>query len=1540
MADITKIASAYDMVEIMKNIGSNYFGEELSDQRIGMFGFTTEALANMFGAAILDASNRQKEYNISTARKRSTLLYEGAKFDVNIDNAKPGKMTAYIGILTSSITNPTYNGGYGTKEGDVNNPNYKLVLERDSVINIANFDFMFEHDIQINATYNQVTKGYTYSVQYLLEGEIDNTSLTGPYIEPAFTTAYDIDNKYIQSYVQTYNDNGSNISILLFKVELVQINRETTVYPIIKNDIISLTGLDFPYSNELSHFNVFYRKNNTSTWENIQTVPIYNSDIKYENNVIYYEVFHDEKKIRLDITDFKPAYNSEIRIDIYNTMGVEPNGLEYTGDGSDIIITLNTRDERHSYTGLELNCKPISSVSNGSSVPDIEELRKRVIRAKQTVNSVDTDYDLINYMKDRDSTNDCVFIKKRNDIIERRYSCYMIPRMLEKDIIPTSTLDFVFPNFKENSNTNIDMVTFDKAITYGDDIININDSVSGKSNIYYPTGSSTIYTKFTAIPNLYMMTISETQNDNNYIPIGSYKRNGVHFTMYEKLSKYKEDHIPDDNGFIDNNIIISDTYLLKFKENTTNKVYYFNNRKNNVFYDKISSVDMVKYFSPKNGIQIYQKVIDGVNCLKSYILETVGYSCPIINQLNNACVFIKDDNGEYIYEDGKYKISSDGTEKYTLYHIENNANPNIRFGNNDNNDITEEEFNTFSQIYNTIYPYKYACYKSSSNSFQNLTIYVKDTNDEYIDPYKDESDLYQFTPINNVIDYDNQYIIYRGDNSSLVNHMIEYKLSTNDVANLTSDLDKYVFSIIGKYIPIEYNEWKNDDTLNDNKYYLIRNYANGKQEIYYYPYYKSNENGKILLSNIATYVPVESNTFNTIIDDTYGYYIGKNNSIDLLYKELIYVINTEPQEYDSKYYYDNDQKCYILNVDPRDVKGIVYTLDTNNDRTHITIKAGTPFALKQNIVNKKYVEGEDIDVSFDLNKEYYKYPIMSLDSLDDDFKKENSLLVINRNETQEGNSEIPKFGVDENTGLYFTKNNEPLEKTMKVYSSPYTMVYDIENQIMSYYLTSISKTLNMNMIDEETDTPVNFSIDTITVERNTIKEEESVYTITLILITNGDISNAVYANNGITEKNTGNVANSIMLKGFIYDTDENLKGYINFDNVETNVNNNVNIFKFKGEFKISDILSNTYCTNLLNMHNIHNLRYDSMLENKYTDEILKEYIVPSDIKTDANFLNLRATNLRFAIGCYYIDRTGMPEEDINKYDSIETGVPHPIIPSDITGNAIAMKSIGTGTKEYPRFVSKCKYNESTEMYHEYILTNVYDNSMDLLDLFVDMSNYVKSAVTINRINADGDDIDILHFGEIPVIQYSQSLLDSMSKRITDIISNTHESLADLSNRITNNFNIDYKFFKTYGPCRYFMLESTNGSTKALDNLDITIEFSLLIKTNLNITDNDVVNQLKAYIKERIEELNSENEDYTIYISNIITDIENVYNDYVRSIELVSINGNSGDYRIIKYNKPEFNDIDYYSSITRTDIINYVPEYINVPLDNITINIRR
>ena len=58
---ITKISSEYDMVEIMQNIGARYFGSDLSQQRVGMFGFITESMAHMWGASIIDSSIRAKE---------------------------------------------------------------------------------------------------------------------------------------------------------------------------------------------------------------------------------------------------------------------------------------------------------------------------------------------------------------------------------------------------------------------------------------------------------------------------------------------------------------------------------------------------------------------------------------------------------------------------------------------------------------------------------------------------------------------------------------------------------------------------------------------------------------------------------------------------------------------------------------------------------------------------------------------------------------------------------------------------------------------------------------------------------------------------------------------------------------------------------------------------------------------------------------------------------------------------------------------------------------------------------------------------------------------------------------------------------------------------------------------------------------------------------------------------------------------------------------------------------------------------------------
>ena len=1610
--NLTKIASSYDMVEILKKIGANYFGSDISEQRIGMFGYTTESLANIFGAAVLDASNRQREYNVCTAKKRSTLLYEGAKLDSNIDNAVPSKMTAYIGILTTAITNPSHEGGYGTNDSssrDINYPNYRLVIEKDTVINIANYDFMFEHDIQIKATYNQLNKSYTYSVQYLLEGDEDKTSLpNNNYIIPKYNTAYDIDDKYIQSYVQSYS---KNINILLFKIELVQINKESIVYPIVKNDLISLTGLDFPYSNNLSHFNISYRKNNTSNWELITAVPTYLSDKQYEEDVIFYETMHDEKKIRLNITDFNPAYNSELRIDIYNTMGAEPNNLTYSGDGSDIVITLNSLDERHSYTGLELNCKPISTAMGGKDIPTLEELRTRVIRAKQTINSMDTDIDLINYMRDRDSTNDCIFVKKRNDIIERRYSCYMIPRLIEKDIIPTSTLDLCIPNFKTNIDT-------EKINYYDFNPANMLDSISN-AELYYLDNKNFIGSKLLSVNskgdndrgsdfytvneinlNKYIKDNSITENNalqllDLLIP-NSYNKNGIYTKneKYTKLSKIlNKSHITLSefmNQTIHNNIIIEDKDLYKFN-NASNGDYVFNMEskryvpKNNnyepsyysnlLYKDKLYSIQKSTsskaiYLLDASGNYLYNP-LENEDLVYIFIQSSEGLYKQY--QINNEIVYMQFENNISEPINNSTYIRIEITPNISL----NNTSYDIKFS--DKESLSSDEFENDSiNVYNA--KFRYAFYKTIENEIIRLPILIDaNTIDETIITYYhspfESSDNYKLVDIelsdsntvsecinnpdliNSITNTSDYYCILNSEISGTLyykGYVVKINYSTN-----IEGLKNYFISNLSQYTVLSNTLWNQSE--NDEKY--VRMNTSGTD--YFYKYLGDID---INISDAILYTSNSENNYNKIIENNFGYYIKNGNDF---IRKILYQ-KSEPKQSMSdlgKYVYNSINKCYVEQIDKTDIAGLVYSIKDIGEKESITIKAGTPFSLVKNIKERanKNIDGSltdnnyDSDTTFDLTDPGYLYPILSVDDFYDEeystdgskFNKNNSLLIINRNETID-NGDKYKYNISESKGIYWNKTNESLEKYMKVYTTPYTIVYDIKNQVASYFLTSISKTVNMNMIEEENNSPVNFSIDSIQVERNSVTDTNNAYNITVDIITNGDISNAIYN----TDKNTGSTKNSIMLKGFIYDTNNDLRGFFDFEH-DNSISTEMNIFRFKGAIKITDTLSDTYCTNMQNMYNISKLKCNTLDNGINYNDGINEYPISTNDKMDDNFLNLKVGDLKIGIGCYYLNRLVNGEQrDLSKYKSVSTGDPIPLIENETVASTdgerhlCVTSNVGEGTLEYPRFISKSSYIDSndiaTDVYEEYILTNVYDNSIDLLNLFIDMSNFVKSSVKINELNHDGngstiDSLEMLHFTDIPVIQYSQCISNDMSDRISNIISNTHESLIDLSLQITNNFNIDYKFFRTYGPCRYFKLENVGtGNILDLGNLDINITFNLLIKPNLSISDNDVINQLKIYIKQRIEELNNEtdNDDYTIYISNIITDIENEFNDYVRSIELVSINGNDSSYRIIRYNKPNFSDVDFYTSVTRSDVKEYVPEYINIPNANITINIRR
>lgn len=1027
MAD--NISNEYNMTKILQEIGSNFFPNDLSEQRVGMFGFLSESMARLFGSVILDSNMRANEYHTITAKKMDTLLYDASILGVEVENTNPAEMIAYLAFDISSI----HRNEFSNIEDNPNDGNktYYFVIERDTNINIAGFNFMLEWDILVTANYSDTAKEYIYSARYLTEGDEDphnNDNCSGRvYIkEDTLSTLTD---KYIQGNV-VKSDTGS---LFMMRVNLRQMEKKYEYYVVSETDQISLTGLEFQYDDYLSHFNVYFRENQSSNWEYVHPISIYDTS-EYTEKTIQYQVDKDAKVIILNATEFDVKYNSEFRIDIFTTKGSSGN-ITYNGDGGDIVCELKSYDGNHIYNGIDMICTPVTSAQYGKDPSTIEDVRGKVIRAKGSKNGLSTEYDLYNYVKERDMINDYFFLKKRSDILEHIYGTFTILRTVNGDIIPSTTLNLIIK--KEND--------------------------------------------------------------------------------------------------------------------------------------------------PKNGLYFEDRLL------------TIKSGTPFRNVIN--LLGEKDDEGNVILSESDSKLL----------------------------EIVHENF---------------------------------------------QSD---------------------------------------------GSLDKFLSTI----------------------------------------YNRVDENGNIL-----------------------------------------------------------------------------------------------------------------------------------------------------------SNSEVAKK-----------------ESSMKLYGLPYTMVYDTLNQLTSLYLTSISRSVDMSAtsINDELEYEANFVIDHINISRNSFVGDDS-YKIQVSVMANADYSNCVlgeYVNSGVTE-------NSLMLKGFVYNKDvsdmtsdtgkEYPYAFFDFDFISFNNG----IFTFETSIKIDDSLSMTYDNMKINspdfMYIINSLRIANS-DNMTSGTLHLKNIVPNPS------CSIDVFNIKIGLAVYYLaapvnERTGVPSIQLSKDSDGEyilgnSGYPDPIL--NVYG--------------YPEFENSVD-NDSEVI--PYIMTNLYVNSSDLIDFYIDMSYVVRA--TTDFVEVDGS--NYIYFRDIPLLQYSKAIDDEISNRVTNIISDTKKYLDEINMRLDDSFSLDYKFFRTYGPCQYFKLEKTDSTVQeVLENLDITLELNARLKSGITATDSDIISRLRTFLKSYVEKLNDQDDDYTIYMSNITTELENNFSDVLKSIDLVNLNGKGDRYRVVFYDKPNLDT--YHAQLNGRQLIkNYVPEYINLPLENITINIIR
>jgi hypothetical protein len=127
-------------------------------------------------------------------------------------------------------------------------------------------------------------------------------------------------------------------------------------------------------------------------------------------------------------------------------------------------------------------------------------------------------------------------------------------------------------------------------------------------------------------------------------------------------------------------------------------------------------------------------------------------------------------------------------------------------------------------------------------------------------------------------------------------------------------------------------------------------------------------------------------------------------------------------------------------------------------------------------------------------------------------------------------------------------------------------------------------------------------------------------------------------------------------------------------------------------------------------------------------------------------------------------------------------------------------------------------------------------------------------------------------------------------------------------KLENNTNVNVKFYNTYGPSTYL----------SCNRIDIGLD--LIIKL-VGSYSNDLDYNIKKFIMNFVENTN-DTDNSVLAISNLIKELEDNFED----IKYIRFNGfNCDDGQVITNSCPS------YSEMTKEQLINYIPEYLNITL---------
>lgn len=395
----------------MKEIAPKYFDMlQINQLNVGLLGYVTEVMGNTTEDVFNTVSTYVKEIFPNQAQIPETLYSFAANLQLDHLMATPSQLDMVLLVNENDINS------LGARKESY----FEFIVDKKLIIDVEGQQFMPDYDIRINS--KPYAGDYIYTAQYVFDFKNSLSEITNPYIK---TTRINLNgNKYLALFISTH-----------------RVNRFEQVETIINNDKINFPVINVDFIDQLANFEVFYRPPGVST--PIQLKKRMYGQPPLAEPFCFYRI-KDENLYEISFTMrdnyFQPEFNSELTIVTYTTTGEAGNFPEYKGTNISVIPSSDRFDYNNN---IILFAVPQGESAHGRDRLSLEELRSKIIERNSTSGAYNNENDLQLYFANYQyqDNNKVLFIKKRDDALERVFSAFSLFKDNKDNYYPTNTLN-------------------------------------------------------------------------------------------------------------------------------------------------------------------------------------------------------------------------------------------------------------------------------------------------------------------------------------------------------------------------------------------------------------------------------------------------------------------------------------------------------------------------------------------------------------------------------------------------------------------------------------------------------------------------------------------------------------------------------------------------------------------------------------------------------------------------------------------------------------------------------------------------------------------------------------------------------------------------------------------------------------------------------------------------------------------------------------------------------------------------------------------